>query len=200
MAERKYSLDQDHIKFLASESTLLAWVTKSIKERCVLFHRQYPDKFIKPWRLRAIYRANLIKKKVIRTTKMPQRALEDRFETKKNEMRLRLKSSIKKKLKIIWLDEIMFTRTSNLTHEWSKRTKNVHIPLEDMGAGYTAVIAAISEGCGFEYLELHDGAINQDKFAIFLYKLADINKGKKVAIVMDNLPAHKTLTIRAQMK
>ena len=84
-------------------------------------------------------------------------------------MRSQLKSAIDQKRKIIWLDETMFTKTTNLTHEWSKRTKNVHIPFEAMGTRYTAVIAAISEGCGFEYLELHDGAINQDKFAIFLY-------------------------------
>ena len=56
---------------MASEETLLAWITKSIKERCTLFHRTYTDKFIKLWRLRAIYRANGIKQKVIRTTKMP---------------------------------------------------------------------------------------------------------------------------------
>ena len=68
---KEYCLTQEHINFLASEKTLMAWITKSIKERCIFFHRSYPDKFIKPWRLRAIYKANLIKKKVIRTTKMP---------------------------------------------------------------------------------------------------------------------------------
>ena len=69
--EKEFCLNQEHINFLTSEETLKAWITKSIKERCIFFHRSYPDKFIKPWRLLAIYKANLIKRKVIRTTKMP---------------------------------------------------------------------------------------------------------------------------------
>ena len=94
----------------------------------------------------------------------------------------------------------MFTKTTNLTHEWSKRTKNVHIPFEAMGTRYTAVIAAISEGRGFEYIELHDEAINQEKFASFISNLADINKHKQVSIVMDNLRVHTTTAIQNFMR
>ena len=115
-------------------------------------------------------------------------------------MRTKLKSAIEQKQKIIWLDEIMFTKTTNLTHEWSKRTKNVHIPFEAMGTRYTAVIAAISEGRGFEYIELHDEAINQEKFASFISNLADINKRKQVSIVMDNLRVHTTTAIQNFMR
>ena len=194
--EASYIIEQSHIKFLTSESTLLAWVTKSIKDRCVLFHRSYPDKFIKPWKLRAVYRANLIKKKAILTTKMPLKAADGRYEPLKEEMRRRMKSAIKRKLKIIYLDETMFTKHTNLSHAWSKRTKNIHVPGEAMGIRYTAVIAAISENCGFELIELHDSAVDENKFSAFLYKLHDINKGNKVVIVMDNLGAHKTDMIK----
>ena len=114
-------------------------------------------------------------------------------------MKTKLKSAIEQKQKIIWLDEIMFTKTTNLTHEWSKRTENVHIPFEAMGTRYTAVIAAISEGRGFYYYELHDEAINQKKFASFLNILANINKRKKVSLVMDNLRVHTTLPIQNLM-
>ena len=72
----------------------------------------------------------------------------------------------------------MFTKTTNLTHEWSKCTDNVFIPFEAMGAKYTSVIAAISEGFGFEYYELHDEANNEKLFANFLNNLANINKRK----------------------
>ena len=56
-----FNLLQVHIDFLCAESTLKSWVSPSIQERCVLFHRQFPDKFIKPWRLRFVYKQNLIK-------------------------------------------------------------------------------------------------------------------------------------------
>lgn len=111
-----------------------------------------------------------------------------------------MSSAIARKLKIIWVDEIMFTKSTNLSHEWSKRTTNVHIPCEAMGTKYTAVIAAISEGCGFEHIELHGEGINESLFSAFLYNLHAINKDKKVVIVMDNLKAHKTDTIMRQLK
>ena len=140
----RYCLDQEHINFLTSEETLLAWITKSIPERCTLFHRTYTDKFIKPWRLRAVYRVNGIKKKVIRTKKMPEKAQDGRYESLKETMRSQMKSAMEQGRSIIWLDEIMFSRTHYKTHEWSKRKSNIHIPYEAMGRGYTAVIAAIS--------------------------------------------------------
>ena len=68
-----------HIDYLTSESTLKSWVTRSIQERCVLFHRQFPDKFIKPWRLRFVYKQNLIKQKVINIAKMPIKAKDGRY-------------------------------------------------------------------------------------------------------------------------
>ena len=131
---------------------------------------------------------------------MPLKAADGRYESLKLEMRRRLKSAIARKLKIIWVDEIMFTKTTNLSHEWSKRTKNVHVPCEAMGTRYTAVIAAISEGCGFEYIELHDRAIDENLFSAFLYNLHAINKKNKIVVVMDNLGAHKTDLIMRQLK
>ena len=111
-----------------------------------------------------------------------------------------MKSAIARKLKTIWVDEIMFTKTTNLSHEWSKCTKNVHVPCEAMGTRYTAVIAAISEGCGFEYIELHDRGIDENLFSAFLYNLHAINKKNKIVVVMDNLGAHKTDLIMRQLK
>ena len=127
---------------------------------------------------------------------MPMKAVDGRYEPLKDEMRRRLKSAIARKLKIVYLDEIMFTKHTNMSNAWSKRNKNVHVPCEAMGVRYTAVIAAISEGCGFELIELLDSAVDEEKFSSFLYNLHAINKRNKVVIVMDNLGAHKTDTIK----
>ena len=74
-------------------------------------------------------------------------------------------------MKIIWLDEVIFTKTTNLTHEWSGRNKNIWIPVEKMTSGYTAVIAAISKGCGMELIELFDSAVNAESFGAYIVKL-----------------------------
>ena len=93
----------------------------------------------------------------------------------------------------------MFSKTTNLTHAWSKRKQNVWVPVETTNVSYTAVIAAISEGCGVEYIELHDSAVDSQSFKDFLRKLRHINKGIKITLVMDNLPAHKTNEVKELM-
>ena len=60
-------------------SVLKEQVSKSLDERAIYFHRQFPDKFIKKWRLREIYRKNLIKKKAINVAKMPIKGRDGRY-------------------------------------------------------------------------------------------------------------------------
>ena len=69
---------------------------------------------------------------------------------------------------IIWLDEIMFTKHTMKTHEWSSKYENITVPCESMNQSYTAVIAAISKGCAFEYIELHETGITGPLFIDFL--------------------------------
>ena len=94
----------------------------------------------------------------------------------------------------------MFTKSANMKHEWSRRKQNFSLPCESLGAKYTAVLAAISEGCGFECFTLYEEAVNQVHFIAFLERLAEINKGKSLAIVMDNLAAHKTAAVKDKMR
>ena len=115
-------------------------------------------------------------------------------------MKTRLQEAYNEQRKVIWLDETMFTKSSNAKHEWSRRKQNFSLPCESLGAKYTAVLAAVSEGYGFECFTLYSEAVNQEHFIAFLERLAEINKGKKLAIVMDNLAAHKTTTVKDRMR
>ena len=94
----------------------------------------------------------------------------------------------------------MFTKSAIAKLEWSRRKHNFTLPCESLGAKYTAVLAAISEGYGFECFTLYDEAVNQDHFIAFLNRLAEVNPGRKLAIVMDNLAAHKTVTVKDRMR
>ena len=102
--------------------------------------------------------------------------------------------------KVIWLDEIMFTKSVNALTEWSKRKQNFSIPCESLGAKYTAVCAAISEGFGFELFTLYDDAVNHELFIKFLEKLVEINPGKRLAVFMDNLSAHTKIEVKERMR
>ena len=94
----------------------------------------------------------------------------------------------------------MFTKSVNAKNEWSKRKQNFHIPCESLGAKYTAVCAAISEGFGFELFTLYDEAVNHELFIAFLEKLVEINPGRRLAVVMDNLSAHTKSEVKDRMR
>ena len=87
----------------------------------MLFHRQFPDKFIKPWRLRFVYKQNLIKQKAINIAKMPLKAQDGRYVPLFDAMKTRLQEAYDEQRKVLWLDETMFTKSSNAKHEWSRR-------------------------------------------------------------------------------
>ena len=55
-------------------------------------------------------------------------------------------------------------------------------------------------GCGIEYFEMYDQALNEELFMEFLKTLASKNKRQKLVIFMDNLQVHKTDAVQALMQ
>ena len=62
-------LDQEHFDFLLSPRTLELWCGKTMRERVVLFHRQFPNKRIAPTSLRRFYLKNAVRRKKVRQEK-----------------------------------------------------------------------------------------------------------------------------------
>lgn len=50
----------EHERFLVSSETLTAWRLKSLAQRCILFHRAFPDKRISVTKLREVYKRHKI--------------------------------------------------------------------------------------------------------------------------------------------
>ena len=59
-------LDHEHIAFLTDHNTLKEWAGKTGKERCLLFHRRFPNKRLAITTLRRIYAKHKIKRKKVR--------------------------------------------------------------------------------------------------------------------------------------
>lgn len=59
-------LDHEHIAFLTDQNTLKEWAGKTGRERCVLFHRRFPNKRLALTTLRRIYAKHKIKRKKVR--------------------------------------------------------------------------------------------------------------------------------------
>ncbi len=87
----KSKLRDNHIQFLISQEILDLWADKTLAERCVLFHRKFPEIKISPSTLSLLYRRNGIRKKVIILGKELRPWQKDKFSA----LYLMMKSEIK---------------------------------------------------------------------------------------------------------
>ena len=94
--------------------------------------------------------------------------------------------------RILFLDEVNFTKASISKVEWSNKNANIDVDQERVYGGYVSCCAVIAEGTGIEALAIQKKAFNQQEFIRFLYWIAFMNNYEYTAIFMDNLAVHKT--------
>ena len=70
--------------------------------------------------------------------------------------------------KLIFLDEISFTKTSILRKEWSQKNDNQKIDQRAIYNGYRSVISAVSEEKGNEYYKIYEKAVDSIDFEGYL--------------------------------
>jgi hypothetical protein len=68
-ATGRSKLKREHILFLTMDETLNDWAQKTLSERCVLFHRRYPEVKISRAYLSHIYKVHGVKLKRINFVK-----------------------------------------------------------------------------------------------------------------------------------
>ena len=93
--------------------------------------------------------------------------------------------------KIVYLDELNFTKKSIALREWSTRNSNLCVAQNDIYVGYRSVIASMTEERGFCFLRVKAEAINGDDFADYLKGLRRKHPKRRLALFMDNLAVHK---------
>jgi transposase len=62
-------LDSTHMLFLLNDDRLQLWAHKTLAERCVLFHRSFPEVKITPSYLAALYKKYGVKRKAVKLVK-----------------------------------------------------------------------------------------------------------------------------------
>ena len=92
---------------------------------------------------------------------------------------------LKTKNKIVFLDEVNFTKNTLLKRAYSAKGQNIEIEQSAIYGGYWSVIAAISTESKIEHLFFRPKAINQDSFCEFLIELKRKLKHEKVPLFMD---------------
>ena len=110
---RRSKFAAHHIGYLLSEQTLQEWAAKTLKERCVLFHRRFPEVSISRSYLHKIYQQNKVKRKAIVYTKRKKGLAAEKYEASLLMMRSEVMEALESNKKIIFVDEAMFTYSTN---------------------------------------------------------------------------------------
>ena len=120
-------LEQEHIDYLLNQRTLEQWSGLTLKERTVMFHRQFPNRRIAVTSLRRLYLKNRIKRKKLRQEKvMPQEQQLEHAENCKEVLK-QLDEARAAQRQVIYLDEVNFTKESLLKRDWSSKNSNLSV-------------------------------------------------------------------------
>ena len=97
----------------------------------------------------------------------------------------------KKKLPLIWLDELSFRRSTFPKRDYSGRNQYVLLDENYIPSITRVVIAAVSAKVGTVYIEILEKGNSIDHFLDFLKNLRKKMRYSPFALYMDNLRVHK---------
>ena len=107
-----------------------------------------------------------------------------------------VKDAIDRGVKIIFVDEAIFSPKTRMARTWSASRSNVMTPDIRNRLKTQAVVAGISLECGLEAYMIKELSIEQGSFIEFLRSLREVNVSGRLAIFMDNLRVHYTNRVK----
>lgn len=110
-----HRLDQEHYDFLTDEQTLERQAGMTLKERCEIFEERFSPKKLCATTLRRIYLKNYITLKSIKELKPIDRNKASAYHEQKVKLLSGMEKAEQERRKIIYLDEITFTKKALLT-------------------------------------------------------------------------------------
>ena len=142
--------------------------------------------------MRQVYRIYKIKKKALKwfkRTSHPDPVKEAQQYSTMKRMLTRAKND---GYRIVYLDEICFTRSTIPKTEFSLSRHNMPADLAHLQEPTLAVLSAISKEKGQEHYQVYENSVNVQKFKQYLQELQARNVDEKIALFMDNLSAHRS--------
>ena len=189
---KRTKLEQHHLDFLSSPQTLNRWAHLSLKMRVIMFHRAFPEVKISVTLLRRLYKKHGIKFKCIFRGKKDIDFDDQFYRDFFRQMYDGVKVARLRDIKLLWVDETMFTFRTFAARAWSAKHQSIEVKDADIRVNSTAFLGAISEDGGLEAYALHPRAISTTEFVAFVETIAAKYQGCEVAMFMDNLPVHRS--------
>jgi hypothetical protein len=197
---RRSKFAAHHIGYLLSEQTLQEWAARTLKERCVLFHRRFPEVSISKSYLQKIYKDNKVKRKAITYTKKKKGLGSEKYEASLLMMRSEVMEALASKKKIVFIDEAMFTYSTNAMLAYAPNRQNICVDEKLSSAPAIAMVAGVSVERGLETWLTKPRSIDSDAFIAFIEQLVSQNSSKEITLFLDNATIHRSKKVTAFLK
>ena len=165
-----------------------------------MFEKKFPSKVISPSRLSLIYKKNKVKKKVVRRVKRGSPAQIDTRLQQQRFMVSKMKEMMRRKVKIIYLDEVCFTKKTMQSSAYAAKGCNIQVDEMNIYSKPSYVIASVSQERGVEHVVKLQQPICSSSFIDYVKQLVRKNKHVKFCLFMDNLPAHRSRDVMTYLK
>ena len=151
----------------------------------VLFKKLWPLAPTSVYKLRKLYKEQKIKNKVIRHTKIPDRAGLEKITLQAADLANDVRMALERGLRVVKLDETYVTKNTIVKRAWSSKRKNIELDYKQLQIQVKAIIAAASREYGLDHIEVFRHSITKIKFKLFLEGLRRKFPFDDILIVMD---------------
>ena len=185
--------------WIVNSRTLREQIGMSLVDRCKHFQKEFPDGHLNPTLLQKVYHQHKIKKRALRWFKVPNHPDPEKARQQLTTMKRLLTRARNDGYRVVYLDEICFTRTTVPKTEYCLQKENVAADLAHLNEPTLAVLSAISKEKGQEHFQIFHNSVNIQKFKGYLNKLRQENGDEKIALFMDNLSTHISEKSKVEM-
>ena len=147
-------------------------------------------------KLRKVYAENGVRRKLVRRVKALPMRHQAEFENRKRQLKTLMRSLDRKDTKVVYLDEVVFSKQSLAKFEFFPKHVKVGLDENKVYVDYWCAIAAISKDKPVEHKVIVKSAVNEDIFMTFVKELRKKVKTKHLVLFMDNLPVHRRLRVK----
>lgn len=121
-------LDDLHLGYILSDATLRDQAHLSLRQRTVMFHRMFPETSISSSTLARIYKSSRVTFKYIKRGKHPIDFTSAPYKGMLHTLQDEVTSVVQAGVKLIFLDECMFTFNTFASKTWFSRGQTLDVP------------------------------------------------------------------------
>ena len=169
---KRSKLEKPHLDYLCNQRTLREWAHLSLIQRSVMFHRTFPEIKISPSLLWRTYKQCGVKFKFIHRGKKVIDYSNQYYYNLFRDMYDAVKVTRHRDVKLVWVDEAMFTFNTFSMRAWSGKHQSIEVNDADIRIKAMAFLGAISDDGGLEAYTIHPKSITTKEFIEFVEMLS----------------------------